>query len=63
MYDACQERNKHEYVDLILSHFIRIMMEDESVNIRREIISLIDFNEKSMPFVVIKTQDKHSKVR
>lgn len=63
MYEVVQSKSKAEYEELIINHFIRIMMEDESVNIRREIISCIEFNEKTMPFIIIKTQDKSSKVR
>ena len=34
---------------------IKIMMEDDSQNIRKEIVSSIEFNEKTIPYLVIKT--------
>lgn len=39
------------------------MLEDPSPNIRKEIISTIDINEKTLPFLVCKTSDRSSKVR
>lgn len=55
MYDVVTLKHKSEYEELILNHFIRIMMEDESVNIRKAVLSCIDFTEKTMPYVILKT--------
>lgn len=63
MLEVVIKKNKPEYQELIINHLIKIMMEDDSQNVRKEIISLIVLNEKTIPFVVMKTQDKSFKVR
>lgn len=39
MYHVVKEKKKEEYEELIINHFIKIMMEDEFQNIRKEVIS------------------------
>eukprot|EP00347_Sterkiella_histriomuscorum_P020384 403338008 len=61
--EVVTEKRKSEYIDLITNHFIKIMMEDESQTVRKEVLALLPLTEKTIPYVVMKTQDKSFKVR
>ncbi|CDW85365.1 at hook motif family protein [Stylonychia lemnae] len=63
MLEVVIEKKKSEYIDVITNHLAKIMMEDESFQIRKEIISILPINERTLPFIIMKTQDKSFKVR
>ena len=52
---VCKMRGKEEYEDLIITHLVKIMMEDESQVIRKEAISQVDMNEKTIVYLIMKT--------
>ena len=63
LYKAVKQKKKQEYEELILNHLLKIMMEDEKDLVRRECITQIDLNEKTIPYVVMRSLDRSAKVR
>jgi hypothetical protein len=63
LYKAVKLKKKHEYEELILNHLLKLMMEDEKDSVRKECITQIDLNEKTIPYVVMRSLDRSAKVR
>ena len=63
LFKAVKLKKKVEYEELITNHLLKLMMEDERDNIRREGIANVDLNAKTIPFIITRCLDKSSKVR
>lgn len=50
-------KKRDDYYELITCHLIKIMMEDEKDRIRKEVISRIELNSKTLHYVIMKTLD------
>jgi hypothetical protein len=46
-----------------MNHLLKLMLEDDKDTIRQECISLIELNNHTIPFIVLKSLDKSTKVR
>ena len=52
-----------DYYDLITSHMIKVMMENDKEKLRKEAIALVDLTTKTAHYLIKKTLDISTKVR
>ena len=48
---------------MIINHLLKMMLEDDKDTVRKECISCIELNSRTIPFVVTRSLDKSTKVR